>query len=372
MDIGIPKEAVAHEHRVALTPSGVKSLVQDGARVWVEKGAGVEAGFSDVDYQSAGATTVYSNGEVFGRAEVVVSVHAPSAAHYDLLVPGQTVVAFWGLAAARPEDVRALLEREITAIGIEVIEDDEGRAPILTSMSEIAGKLALTIGSGLLLNEFGGKGILLSGAPSVPPASFVIIGAGTLGRSAAAAALGLGAHVVMLDRSVEHLRYAGQHLGVAVPTMLATKPNIEKALSFADLLLIAAAVHGERAPMLITRDMLRLMRPRSVIMDLSIDMGGCCETSRPSFFPDPVYIVDDILHFCVPNLPTVAARSATLALTNAILPFLLEVVEKGVDRAIAENRDLARGTYVHRGACTKPSLAELFGVPVGAVPPAGR
>jgi len=372
MDIGIPKEAVAHEHRVALTPSGVKSLVQAGARVWVEKAAGVEAGFSDVDYQSAGATTVYSRGEVFGRAQLVVGVQAPSAADIGLMVPGQAIVAAWVLPAARPEDVRALLESEVTAIGIEAIEDDEGRAPILTSMSEIAGKLALTIGSGLLLNEFGGKGILLSGAPSVPPASFVIIGAGVLGRSAAAAALGLGAHVVMLDRSVAHLRYAAQHLGAAVPTMLATKPNIEKALSFADLLLIAAAVHGERAPLLITRDMLKLMRPRSVIMDLSIDMGGCCETSRPSFFPDPVYTVDEILHFCVPNLPTVAARSATLALTNALLPFLLELVEKGVDRAIAENRDLGRGTYVHRGSCTKQSLAELFGVPYAQLPAAGR
>jgi alanine dehydrogenase len=288
------------------------------------------------------------------------------------MVPGQAIVAAWVLPAARPEDVRALLESEVTAIGIEAIEDDEGRAPILTSMSEIAGKLALTIGSGLLLNEFGGKGILLSGAPSVPPASFVIIGAGVLGRSAAAAALGLGAHVVMLDRSVAHLRYAAQHLGAAVPTMLATKPNIEKALSFADLLLIAAAVHGERAPLLITRDMLKLMRPRSVIMDLSIDMGGCCETSRPTSFPAPSYEVDGIVHFCVPNLPSVAARSATVALTNALLPSLLEIVEHGFDQAFASNRGLCAGAYLYRGVCCKESLARTFDVEYQAPPCVGK
>jgi alanine dehydrogenase len=238
-------------------------------------------------------------------------------------------------------------------------------------MAEIAGKLALTVGSGLLLNEFGGKGLMLPGAPGVPPASLVIVGAGVLGRAAAQAALGIGAHVVMLDRSVEHLRYAMNHLGQSVPTMLATRPNLEKVLSFADLLLLAAAVQGERAPLLITRPMLKLMRPRSVIMDLSIDMGGCCETSRPSFFPTPTYEVDGIIHFCVPNLPSVAARSSTVSLTNALLPTLLEIVNKGFDAAFSEDRGLCRGTYLFRGACCKESLARIFGVEFEAPPCAG-
>jgi alanine dehydrogenase len=362
MDIGIPKEIHAREHRVALAPSGVKALVQAGARLFVQKDAGVEAGFSDADFGSAGATIVYSRGEVFGRSELVVAMNAPEPTEYEALSPGQAVVAFWALPAARPEDFRALLEREVTAVGGEVIEDGYGNAPVLTSMSEIAGQLALTIGSGLLLNEFGGKGILLSGAPGVPPASFVILGAGVLGRSAAQAALGMGTHVVMLDRSVEHLRYACEHLGRQVPTMLATRPNIERALSFADLVLAAVAIRGERAPLLVTRDMLKLMKPRSVVMDLSIDMGGCFETSRPTSFPHPVYEVDGILHFCVPNLPSVAARSATLAYTNALLPYLTLIVEKGIDGALATSGDLRRGVYVYHGACSREPLARVFGV----------
>jgi alanine dehydrogenase len=368
MDIGIPKEIRGREHRVALAPSGVKALTQAGARVWVQKDAGVEAGFSDADFERAGATTVYSRSEVFGRSELVVAINAPEPAEYESLVHGQAVVAFWGLPAARPEDFRSLLAREVTAVGGEVIEDNQGNAPVLTSMSEIAGRLALTIGSGLLLNEFGGKGILLSGAPGVPPASFVILGAGVLGRSAAQAALGMGAHVVMLDRSVEHLRYACEHLGRQVPTMLATRPNIERALSFADLFLAAVAIRGERAPQLVTREMLALMKPRSVVIDLSIDMGGCFETSRPTSFPNPVYEVDGILHFCVPNLPSVAARSATLAYTNALLPYLTQVVERGLDGALAASSDLRRGVYLYRGACSREALARVFGVPYKPLP----
>jgi alanine dehydrogenase len=362
MDIAIPRETRTHEYRVALTPTGVLALVQEGHRLFVETGAGIEAGYSDHEFQAAGATTVYSREEVLGRGDVVACIYVPTPDEYRLLRPGQVVLGFWALASARPEDFRKLLDCGVTAIGIEIIEDGMGRAPVLTSMSEIAGKLAVTIGSGLLLNEFGGKGLLLPGAPGVPPANFVIIGAGVLGRSAAQAARGLGAHVVLLDRSVEHLRYACGHLGAAVPTMLATKPNIEKALSFADILLAAVAVRGEKPPLLITREMLRIMKPRSVLMDLSIDMGGCTETSRPTSFPNPVYEVDGILHFCVPNLPSVAARSATAALTNALLPYLMRIADSGVDKALLEEQDLARGTYVYRGNCCKKSLAGMFAV----------
>jgi alanine dehydrogenase len=372
MDIGIPKETGAQEHRVALTPSGVKALVHAGARVWVESRAGVDAGYSDVEYQQAGATTVFSRTEVFGRAELVVCIQPPGDKSRAFLRPEQVVVANWALPAAHPDDFRELQEHGITAIGLEVIETEDGVAPVRTCMAEIAGKLALTVGSGLLLNDFGGKGILLSGAPGVPPASMVIVGAGVLGRAAALGALGIGAQVVLLDRSVEHLRYAMNHLGQSIPTMLATRPNLEKALAFADLLLLAAAVQGERAPLLITRDMLKLMRPRSVIMDLSIDMGGCCETSRPTSFPMPTYEVDGIIHFCVPNLPSVAARSATVALTNALLPSLLEIVGKGFDQALIENRGLCMGTYLYRGACCKESLAKVFGVAYQPPPCIGR
>lgn len=371
MDIGIPKEKGAQEHRVALTPSGVKALVQEGARVWVETGAGVEAGYADADFQGAGATIVYSRAEVFGRGELVVCIQAPGDRARELLRPGQVIIANWALPVARPEEFHDLSSRGITAVGLEILESEEGLATVRTSMAEIAGKLALTIGTGLLLNEFGGKGILFAGVPGVPAASFVIVGAGVLGRAAAQVAMGMGAHVVLLDRDVGRLRYALGHLGQEIPSMLATRPNLEKVLGFADLVLLAAASGAEKAPLLITRDMLKIMRPRSVLMDLSIDMGGCAETSHPTYFPQPTYEVDGIIHFCVPNLPSVAARSSTVALTNALLPSLLEIVEKGFDRAFSENRGLCRGTYLYNGACWKESLARVFGVTLQAPPCVG-
>jgi alanine dehydrogenase len=357
--LGVAKEARAGEHRVALTPSGAKALSEAGNRVLVESGAGVAAGHTDADYESAGATISYARMELFGRAELVAGVQAPEPREYALLQPGQALIAFWALPLLRPEDVRVLLERRITAIGLEAIEDADGRAPVLTSMSEIAGALAVTVGAGLLLNELGGKGTLLGGVPGVPPAHLVILGAGVLGRAAARAGLGGGADVTLLDVDVSHLRGALVELGRPVTTMLATRPNLEKALSFADLVLGAVAVHGERAPLLVTREMLRGMKPRSVVMDLSIDMGGCFETSRPTAFPTPTYSVDGVLHFCVPNLPSVAARTSTLALTNAVLPYLQAIAQRGLGPALAGLPELLRGAYLHDGRCLRESLARV-------------
>jgi alanine dehydrogenase len=362
MDIGIPKETRLREHRVALAPSGVRALVQRGHRVWVETDAGLAAGHPNPDYQAAGAQIAYSRHEVFARAGLVATVFAPAPEEYGQIQKEQVVFGFWALPATRPEDFRALTEREATTVGIEAIEDDAGHAPVRTSMSEIAGSLAVVLGSGLLLNEFGGKGILLGGVPSVPPANFVVLGAGVLGRSAARAALGLGAQVTLLDVSVAHLRHAAGHLSSPVTTMLATPPNIEKALSFADLVLGAVAVRGQRAPVLVTREMLRLMKPRTVVVDLSIDMGGCFETSRPTTFASPTYEVGGILHMCVPNLPSVAARTATQALTNALLPYLQTVADCGIDDALGTHPDLARGAYLYRGRCASEPIARAFGV----------
>jgi alanine dehydrogenase len=362
MDLGIPRETKAHERRVALAPSGVKSLVQAGHRVWVETGAGLVAGHSDSDYESAGATIAFSRMEALARAAVVLGVQAPSPAEYDLLHRGQAVLAFWGLPTVRPEDLRRLQEREVTAIGAEAIEDAHGMAPVLTGMSEIAGSLAVTVGAGLLLNVFGGRGILFGGAPGVPPAHFVVLGAGVLGRAATRAAAGAGARVTILDVRLDRLREVQLELRSQVATLIATGTNVEKALGFADLVLGAVAVHGERAPRLVSRERLRLMKPRSVVMDLSIDMGGCFETSRPTSFPDASYEADGILHFCVPNLPSAAARSSTQALTSALLPYLLVLGEHGVDAALEQCPDLARGTYLHRGRCVKASLARSFGI----------
>jgi len=372
VDIGIPRETRGGERRVALTPSGVKTLVHQGHRVWVETGAGVAAGHADSDYESAGATIAFNRIEPFARGSLIACVYAPEPREYTLLQPGQVVLGFWALPAARPDDLRALLGTGSTAIGLEAIEDEQGRAPVLTSMSEIAGGLAVIVGAGLLLSEFGGKGILLGGAPGVPPAHLVILGAGVLGRSAARAALGAGAQVTLLDNSVARLREAVRDVGGSATTMLATPPNVSKALSFADLVLGAVAVHGQRAPVLVTREMLRSMKPRSVVMDLSIDMGGCFETSRPTRFAGGAYEVDGILHFCVPNLPSAAARSATLALTNALLPYVLEVGAKGVEGALGTLPDLRRGTYLYRGRCARESLARAFQLPWEPPPDPGE
>jgi len=360
MDIAIPKETRRREHRVALTPSGVRTLVQKGHRVWVEAEAGLAAGHPNADYQAAGAEIAYSRHEVFARGELLATVSAPDPQEYGQLEKGQVVFGFWMLPAARPEDFAALCAREVTAVGTEAIEDEAGHAPVRTSMSEIAGSLAVILGSGLLLNEYGGKGILLGGVPGVPPASFVVLGAGVLGRSAARAALGLGAQVTLVDVSAAHLREAVKEMPAPVTTMIATPPNIEKALSFADLVLGAVAVRALRAP--ITREMLRVMKPRTIVVDLAIDMGGCFETSRPTSFASPTYEVDGIIHMCIPNLPSGAARSATLALTNTTLPYLLAIADHGIDEALRLHPDLARGTYLYMGRCANEELAQTFGV----------
>jgi alanine dehydrogenase len=368
MNVGIPRETRVGEQRAALTPAGAKALVREGHRVWVERGAGSRAGFDDAAYEAAGATIAYARDEVFARSDLVAAVFPPDPAEYDVLLhSGQAVMAFWMLPASRREDVLALQRCGVSVIGLEAIADACGRAPVLESMSEIAGGLAITVGACLLLNAFGGKGVLMSGAPGVPPAHVAILGAGVLGRSAARAALGAGAQVMLLDVRLEPLRVAIRETS-GLATMLATPANIEKALSFADLVLGAVAVRGERAPVLVTRPMLSLMKPRSVVVDLSIDMGGCFETSRPTSFPEPAYEVDGILHFCVPNLPAAAARSATVALTNSLLPYLMEIGRGDLERAVSASGELRRGLYLYRGACAQAALGRAFDLAGASLP----
>jgi alanine dehydrogenase len=350
MDVGLVKDRKPFEHRIGLTPGGVRALTENGHRVYLEDDAGLEAGFPNEIYRNAGATVVYSDEEVRLRSEMLIRLSPPTPEECEEYRPGQIVIAAWHLAVASEDYFTKLLDGKVTTVGYEIIEDDNGRAPVLNAMSEVAGRLAVTIGAGLILNEFGGKGLLLGGAPGIPPASMVILGAGTLGCEAAKFARGLGAHVVVLDND-------------EVPTMIATRPHIEKALAFADILVCAVAVHGERTPVLVTRDMLKLMKPRSVIMDLSIDQGGCCETSRPTDFSNPTYEVDGIIHFCVPNLASTASRASTRALTNAILPFVVEIADKGFDQAVQDNPAIRRGTYTYDGNCLREGVAKIFNVP---------
>ncbi len=363
MDIGLVKDRRPFEHRIGLTPGGARALTEGGHRIFIEDGAGVEAGFANEAYEKVGATVVYSEEDVLLRSEMVLRVSPPTPSDYHRFQPEQIVVSSWHLALAPAEGIATLLDRKVATVGYEIIESDDGRAPVLEAMSEIAGRLAVIVGSGLLLNEFGGKGLLICGSPGIPPASMVILGAGTLGRAAARYAEGIGAHVVILDRDIDAMRRLQDHVGYDVPTMIATRQNIEKALAFADLFLCTVAVHGERTPILITRSMLKFMKPRSIIMDLSIDQGGCCETSRPTDFSNPTYEVDDIIHFCVPNLPSSASRASTRALTNSMLPFIESIAEKGFDRAVRTDSAIQRGTYTYAGYCVRRRLAEDLGVP---------
>jgi len=363
MDVGLVKDRRPFEHRVGLTPGGVRALTDRGHRVYLEDDAGLEAGFPNEVYRDAGATVVYSDEEVRLRSEMLIRLSPPTLEECENYQPGQVVIAAWHLAVASEDYFKKLLDGKVSTVGYEIIEEDEGTAPVLKAMSEIAGRLAVTIGAGLVLNEFGGKGLLIGGAPGIPPASMVILGAGTLGCEAAKYARGIGAHVVVLDKDINALRRVQRMTVDEIPTMVATRQRIEKALAFADILLCAVAVHGERTPVLVTRDMLKLMKPRSVIMDLSIDQGGCCETSRPTDFSNPTYEVDGIIHFCVPNLPSTASRASTRSLTNSMLPYVLEIADKGFERAIRENSALCRGTYTHDGHCLRAGVARTFNVP---------
>jgi alanine dehydrogenase len=363
MDVGLIKDRRPSEHRIGLTPGGVRALTENGHRVYLEDDAGLEAGFSNEAYRDVGATVVYSDEEVRLRSQMLIRLSPPTPEDCESFQPGQVVISAWHLAVAAESYFTRLLDNKVTTVGYEIIEDDNGHAPVLEAMSEIAGRLAVTIGAGLVLNEFGGKGLLVGGAPGIPPASMVILGAGTLGCEAAKFARGIGAHVLVLDNDINALRRVQSMTADEVPTMIATRPRIENALGFADILVCSVAVHGERTPIIVTRDMLKLMKPRSVIMDLSIDQGGCCETSRPTDFSNPTYEVDGIIHFCVPNLASTASRASTRSLTNAILPFVEEIADKGFDRAIRDNSAIRRGTYTYDGHCIRKGIAKIFDVP---------
>jgi len=356
MDIGIPRERREGEYRVGLTPIGVQLLTAEGHTCYVERGAGLGAGFSDRDYESGGGKIVYSTQEAYGRAELVLKVARPMAEETDWLNDGQTVMGLLHLAAARRSRVETLLQKHITAIGYEMIQLDDGSLPVLTPLSQAAGRMTVQAAAMLLQNDRGGKGILLSGVPGVPPAEVVIVGAGTLGMCAARAFLGIGANVYLLDHDLKRLQAVDSQLHSRAITMVSHEFNLRKVVKFADVLIGAILVPGARTPIVITREMVRTMKPRSVIMDLSIDQGGCVETSRPTTHRVPTFIEENVIHYCVPNMTSVVARTATHAFNNAAWPYIQAVVRKGLDAAIAEDASLARGVNTRRGEIVSPAL----------------
>jgi alanine dehydrogenase len=349
MDIGIPRERREGEYRVGLTPIGVQLLTADGHTCYIEHGAGLGAGFSDRDYESGGGQIVYSTPEAYGRAGLVLKVTRPTAEEAEWLTDGQTLMGLLHLAAARRSRVEALLQKHITAIGYEMIQLDDGSLPVLTPLSQAAGRMTVQVAARLLQNDHGGKGILLGGVPGVPPAEVVIVGAGTLGTYAARAFLGIGANVYLLDHDLKRLQVVDHQLHSRAITMVSHEFNLRKVVKFADVLIGAILVPGARTPIVITREMVRTMKPRSVVLDVSIDQGGCIETSRPTTHRAPTFVEENVMHYCVPNMTSVVARTTTHAFTNAAWPYIQAVVRKGLEAALAEDASLARGVNTHRG-----------------------
>ena len=343
MIIGVPKEIKGEEYRVALLPSTAKELVRRGHQVFVEKSAGAGSGIEDEDYQDAGAEILNKAEEVFRRAELIVKVKEPQEEEYPLLREGQIVFTFFHFAASR-RLTEAMIKSKIIAFAYETVQKDDGSLPLLFPMSEIAGKLASQEGAKYLEKPSGGKGVLLGGVPGVAPGNVLIIGGGTVGENAANVAAGMGADVVLLDINLERLHHLKEVLPVNVKFVYSNQATIEKYLKKADLVIGAVLIPGAKAPQLITKEMLKLMEPGTVLVDVAIDQGGCFETSRPTTHKEPTYTVDGIVHYCVANIPGAVARTSTFALCNATAPYLFLLAEKGV-KAIEENPALKRGLF---------------------------
>lgn len=363
MNVGVLKEDFKKEGRVALIPATAKALVSRGHSVFVESEAGIKSRFRDEDYIREGAQIVYSSDEIFGRSDIVLKVAPPSMNEYQKMKEGQIVFSAFNLAVARPEVIKLLLDKHITAIGYEIIQEDNGTLPILLPMSEIAGQLSILSASQYLQSNYEGRGVLLGGIAGVPPAMVVILGAGVAGTCAARTAIGLGAQVIMLDKDINRLRRIGELFQRQVITSVSNQYNIEKAVRFADVLIGAVLVPAQRAPILVRREIVREMRPKSIIIDISIDQGGCVETSRPITIYDPPYIEENVLHYPVPNMPAMVSRTATYALSNAFLSYLLQIVEMGIENAVRKNGALFRGVYTYKGFLVNKNLSEGFHLP---------
>ena len=362
MVIGIPKEIKAEETRVAITPSGVAALVAHSHRVVVETQAGAGSSIPDEQYAAAGAHMQGSAQEVWAQADLILKVKEPLAAEYPLLRPGLVLFTYLHLAAAE-QLTRVLLDRQVTALGYETIQLDDGSLPLLAPMSEVAGRLALQVGAWSLQAHNGGRGVLLSGASGVKPGHVVILGAGIAGANACQVAVGMGAYVSILDVNPARLRYVHDILGGHVTTVMSNRANIEEEVTAADLVISSVLVPGARTPKLLTRDLFRHMRAGAAFVDISIDQGGSAETSRPTVHHDPIYREEEIVHYCVTNMPAIVPHTSTYALTNVTLSYALELADKGVAAALRENPALQRGLNTMNGEVVHPGVAAAFDLP---------
>lgn len=360
MVIGIPKEIKNNESRVGMTPAGVMELTHKGHTVYVQSGAGLGSGFTDEDYKKVGASILDTIGQVYAISEMIVKVKEPIPEEYGLVQKGQVLFTYFHFASSE-RLTQAMVDSKAVCIAYETVEDSDGTLPLLTPMSEVAGRMAIQQGAKYLEKPKKGKGVLLGGVPGVPPGRVLVLGAGTVGIQAAKMAAGLGAHVTILDVNMKRLRYVNDVMPNHVVTQFSNEYNIRKAVKTHDLIVGGVLIKGAKAPKLITRDMLKTMHPGAVIVDVAVDQGGCVETTRPTTHEDPIYIIDDVVHYCVANMPGAVPYTSTLALTNVTLPYVLKLADKGWEKACSEDPGLQKGLNILNGEIVYDEILEAFG-----------
>lgn len=364
--IGVPKEIKTDEYRVAMIPVGVEELTRAGHRVLIQAGAGQGSGIADEAYAAHGALILDDPADIWRQAQLIVKVKEPLPAEWPFMRPGQVVFTYFHFAADRLL-TDAVLHSGISAIAYETIRDKLGNLPLLTPMSEVAGRMSIQEGAKYLERPCEGRGILLGGVPGVLPANVVVLGGGVVGANAAKMASGLGANVILLDINLDRLRYLDDIMPPNVTTLYSDRHNILSSISQADLVIGSVLIPGKKAPHLVRREDLRRMPKRAVIIDVAIDQGGCFETSRPTTHSEPTYMEEDIVHYCVTNMPGAVGRTSTYALTNVTLPYVLALANKGMKRAVQENAGLALGVNIHRGTVANAAIAETFQLPLVAM-----
>jgi alanine dehydrogenase len=368
MIVGVPREIKPDEYRVAMLPSGVEELVRNGHRVLIERGAGMGSGMADEQYAANGAEIVDGPAAIFGTAELIVKVKEPLAAEWPLLRPGQILFTYFHFAASE-ELTHNVLTTEITAVAYETLRGPRGDLPCLTPMSEVAGRMSIQEGAKYLERPQEGRGILLAGVPGVAPAHILILGGGVVGKNAAQIAAGFQADVVIIDINIDRLRYLEDIMPPNVNTLFSDRHNIREELRLADLVIGAVLIEGARAPLLVSREDLKLMKPGAVIIDVAVDQGGCIETTKPTTHSKPTYLVDGIVHYCVTNMPGAVGRTSSYALCNVTFPYVLKIANRGLAAACTADAGFAHAVNMHGGRVTNQAVAKTFNMPFEAFQP---
>jgi alanine dehydrogenase len=360
MNIGVMNESGKIENRAGLSPGGVSLLVEKGHTVYVQAGSGLKAGYTNEEYSDLGAEIVFTKDEVFGRSDLVLNISPLNDEECKLVKKDQILFGFHHLAVSRKCDIEELLKKNVSIIGYEIIQEEDESLPFIESLSEIAGQMCLAISGQYLQTSQGGRGVIIGGVVTVPPATAVVIGSGVLARSAVKSLLGAGAHTIALGRYMDRLRELEEMTSGRLITLFASKYNLARMVKIADILIGAVLRPGERAPIMITRDMVRTMKKGSLIIDLAIDQGGCIETSRLTTLEQPIFVEEGIIHYCVPNITSAVSRTSTKVLSNLVAPILLQIGEMGIKQTLRTNQALANGVYVFNGKIAKKNIAERF------------